>query len=71
MKDSMLQVQLLIPNFETDAKVTAMLKNTDEFKVELESDLRLPEMTSSIQKIILKYGNNKNSKTKSMNKSLA
>ncbi|XP_005160686.1 apolipoprotein Bb, tandem duplicate 1 isoform X1 [Danio rerio] len=55
MKDAMLQVQLLIPNFETDAKVTATLKNTDELKVELESDIKLPEMTSSIQKMILKY----------------
>lgn len=56
MKDAMLQVQLLIPHFQTDAKVTAKLKNSEVLTVELESDLRLPEMTTSIQKVILKYG---------------
>uniref|UniRef100_A0A672QQP3 Apolipoprotein B-100-like n=1 Tax=Sinocyclocheilus grahami TaxID=75366 RepID=A0A672QQP3_SINGR len=55
MKDAMLQVQLLIPHFQTDAKVTAQLKNAEGLRVELESDLRLPETTSSIQKVILKY----------------
>ncbi|XP_026146609.1 LOW QUALITY PROTEIN: apolipoprotein Bb, tandem duplicate 1 [Carassius auratus] len=52
MKDAMLQVQLLIPHFQTDAKVTAQLKG---LAVELESELSLPEKTSSIQKVILKY----------------
>uniref|UniRef100_A0A671N175 Apolipoprotein B-100-like n=1 Tax=Sinocyclocheilus anshuiensis TaxID=1608454 RepID=A0A671N175_9TELE len=55
MKDAMLQVQLLIPHFQTDAKVTAQLKHAEGLTVELESDLRLPEKTSSIQKFILKY----------------
>ncbi|KAG1964004.1 apolipoprotein B-100 [Pimephales promelas] len=55
MKDAMLQVQLLVPNFQTDAKVTAKLTNSEGLTVELESDLRLPEMTTSIQKVILKY----------------
>lgn len=57
MKDAMLQVQLLIPSFETDAKVTAKLKHSEALTVELESDIRLPEMTTSIHKVILKYGN--------------
>lgn len=56
MKDAMLQVQLLIPHFQTDAKVTAQLKHAEGLTVELESDLRLPETTSSIQKVILRYG---------------
>uniref|UniRef100_A0A8C1M594 Apolipoprotein Bb, tandem duplicate 1 n=2 Tax=Cyprinus carpio TaxID=7962 RepID=A0A8C1M594_CYPCA len=55
MKEAMLQVQLLIPHFQTDAKVTAQLKHAEGVTVELESDLRLPETTSSIQKVILKY----------------
>ncbi|XP_048062834.1 apolipoprotein B-100-like [Megalobrama amblycephala] len=55
MKDAMLQVQLLIPNFQTDAKVTAKLKRSEVLTVELESALMLPEMTNSIQKVILKY----------------
>ncbi|XP_077076182.1 apolipoprotein Bb, tandem duplicate 1 [Siphateles boraxobius] len=55
MKDAMLQVQLLVPHFQTDAKVTAKLQNSEVLTVELESDLRLPEMTTSIQKVILKY----------------
>ncbi|XP_067240096.1 apolipoprotein B-100-like [Chanodichthys erythropterus] len=55
MKDAMLQVQLLVPNFQTDAKVTAKLKRSEVLTVELESALMLPEMTNSIQKVILKY----------------
>lgn len=71
MEDAMLQVQLLVPNFQTDAKVTAKLKHSEVLTVELESDLRLPEMTNSIQKVILKYGKffNFHSKTKSMTRS--
>lgn len=52
----MLQVQLLIPNLQTNAKVTANLKHAEGCTLELESDLRLPKTTSSIQKVILKYG---------------
>lgn len=71
MKDAMLQVQLLVPNFQTDAKVTAKLKHSEVLTVELESDLRLPGMTNSIQKVILKYGKylSFHSKTKSMTRS--
>ncbi|XP_067240099.1 apolipoprotein B-100-like isoform X2 [Chanodichthys erythropterus] len=59
MKDAMLQVQLLVPNFQTDAKVTAKLKCSEVLTVELESALMLPEMTNSIQKVILKYNADK------------
>ncbi|XP_067273720.1 apolipoprotein B-100-like [Pseudorasbora parva] len=59
MKDAMVQVQLLVPHFQTDAKVTAQLKNSEVLTVELESDLRLPEMTASFQKVILKYDGEK------------
>lgn len=71
MKDAMLQVQLLIPQFETDAKVTAKLQKSEVLTVELESDLRLPEMTTSVQKVILKYGkfSRFHSKTESMTRS--
>lgn len=71
MKDAMLQVQLLIPHFETDAKVTAKLQKSEVLTVELESDLRLPEMTTSVQKVILKYGkfSSFHSKTESVTRS--
>lgn len=55
MKDSMLAIQLLVPNLQTDAKVTANLNCVDGLTLELESDLKIPE-TSSVQKVILKYG---------------
>lgn len=55
MKDAMLQVQLLVPLLQTDAKVTANLNGADGFTLELESDLKIPEL-SSVQKVILKYG---------------
>ncbi|TRY99586.1 hypothetical protein DNTS_007902 [Danionella cerebrum] len=55
MKDAMLLVQLLVPNFQTNAKVSATVKHTDELTLQLESDISLPEMTKSIQKVILKY----------------
>lgn len=55
MKDAMLQVQLLVPLLQTDAKVTANLNHVDGFTLELESDLKIPE-TASVQKVILKYG---------------
>ncbi|XP_050993857.1 apolipoprotein Bb, tandem duplicate 1 [Labeo rohita] len=59
MEDAMLQVQLLIPNLQTNAKVTANLKHAEGCTLELESDLRLPKTTSSIQKVILKYDEEK------------
>ncbi|XP_058235125.1 apolipoprotein Bb, tandem duplicate 1 isoform X2 [Hemibagrus wyckioides] len=58
MKDALLQVQLLVPDFEADAKVIARLKREEELEVELENDLKLFDM-SSVQKIILKYDHEK------------
>lgn len=55
MKDALLQVQLLVPSLETDAKVTASLKREEELTLELESDLKVFD-ASSVQKLILKYG---------------
>ncbi|KAA0708532.1 Apolipoprotein B-100 [Triplophysa tibetana] len=54
MKDSMLAIQLLVPYLQTDAKVTANLNCVDGLSFELESDLKIPEI-SSVQKVILKY----------------
>ncbi|XP_051510342.1 apolipoprotein B-100-like [Myxocyprinus asiaticus] len=54
MEDAMLQVQLLVPHLQVDAKVTANLKCAEGHTLELESDLKLPE-TSSVQKVILKF----------------
>ncbi|MCJ8743825.1 hypothetical protein PDJAM_G00098620, partial [Pangasius djambal] len=54
MKDALLQVQLLVPSLEADAKVTASLKREEELTLELESDLKFLD-TSSVQKLILKY----------------
>ncbi|KAI7799465.1 apolipoprotein Bb, tandem duplicate 1 [Triplophysa rosa] len=54
MKDAMLVVQLLVPNLQTNAKVTANLNCVDGLTLELESDLKIPK-TSSVQKVILKY----------------
>lgn len=55
MKAALLQVQLLVPSLETDAKVTASLKNEEELTLELESDLNFFD-ASSEQKLVLKYG---------------
>lgn len=51
----MLQVQLLVPALEADAKMSASLKRDADLTLELESDVKLPK-TSSVQKLSLKYG---------------
>ncbi|XP_034169697.2 apolipoprotein Bb, tandem duplicate 1 isoform X1 [Pangasianodon hypophthalmus] len=58
MKDALLQVQLLVPSLEADAKVTASLKREEQLTLELESDLKFLD-TSSVQKLILKYDHDK------------
>ncbi|KAK3516813.1 hypothetical protein QTP70_023691, partial [Hemibagrus guttatus] len=58
MKDALLQVQLLVPDLEADAKVTARLKREEELEIELGTDLKLFDM-SSVQKVILKYDHEK------------
>lgn len=55
MTDGMLQVQLLVPSFKTDASITATMRNTDALTVEIKSDVKLPA-TSSVQAVTFKYG---------------
>uniref|UniRef100_A0AAR2JKF9 Vitellogenin domain-containing protein n=1 Tax=Pygocentrus nattereri TaxID=42514 RepID=A0AAR2JKF9_PYGNA len=55
---AMLQVQLLVPSLQADAKITTSLKYADDLTLEFESDLRLPE-TTSVQKLILTYDDEK------------
>ncbi|XP_065112864.1 apolipoprotein Bb, tandem duplicate 1 [Paramisgurnus dabryanus] len=54
MEDAMLQVQLLVPNLQTDAKATASFNTANSLTLELETDLKIPE-TSSVHKVTLKY----------------
>ncbi|KAI5610950.1 apolipoprotein Bb, tandem duplicate 1 isoform X1 [Silurus asotus] len=56
MEDALLQVQLLVPSLEANAKVTANLKYAEELI--LESYLKFLDI-SSVQKLILKYDNDK------------
>ncbi|KAM4600708.1 apolipoprotein B-100-like [Polymixia lowei] len=58
MRDSMLQVKLMVPFIKSDVTVTANLKRGEELEFELESDIKLPE-TTSVQKIALKYDDTK------------
>ncbi|KAL7888295.1 hypothetical protein AOLI_G00032690 [Acnodon oligacanthus] len=58
LKKAMLQVQLLVPSLQVDAKITTSLKRAEDLTLELESDLRLHE-ASSVQKLILTYGDEK------------
>ncbi|XP_062324139.1 apolipoprotein B-100-like isoform X1 [Osmerus eperlanus] len=55
MTDGMLQVQLVVPSLQTDAAVTATLRNVEGLTLEIKSDVKLPE-TSSVQGVIFKYG---------------
>ncbi|XP_046905722.1 apolipoprotein B-100-like isoform X3 [Hypomesus transpacificus] len=55
MTDGMLQVQLVVPSLQTDAAVTATLRNGEGLTLEIKSDLKLPE-TSSVQGVVFKYG---------------
>ncbi|XP_068451587.1 apolipoprotein B-100 [Clinocottus analis] len=54
MKDSMLQLQMVIPSLKTDASVTATLKRDENVIMDLETVINLPE-TSYQQKASLKY----------------
>lgn len=55
MKEVMMQLQMDIPSLETDASVTATLKNEENVLMDLESVLHLPA-ASYQQKASLKYG---------------
>uniref|UniRef100_A0A8C2XEB4 Apolipoprotein B n=1 Tax=Cyclopterus lumpus TaxID=8103 RepID=A0A8C2XEB4_CYCLU len=54
MKDSMLQLQMVIPSLKTDVAVTATLKRDENVVMDLETVINLPE-TSYQQKASLKY----------------
>lgn len=56
MKDAMLQLELVVPSLNSDASVTATLKNDEGIILDLETVINLPE-TSAQQKATLKYGN--------------
>ncbi|CAB1340530.1 unnamed protein product [Coregonus sp. 'balchen'] len=58
MIDGMVQVQLVVPAFKTDAAITATMKSAEELTLELRSDIKLPE-TTCFQGIIFKYDENK------------
>lgn len=55
MTDGMLQVQMLVPSFKTDATVTATMSKADGLTMEIKSDVKLSE-TSSAQTVTFKYG---------------
>ena len=55
IEEAMLQLQLLVPLMKADASVMANLKRGETMELELTSDIKLP-MTTSLQKIALKYG---------------
>ncbi|XP_072553083.1 apolipoprotein Bb, tandem duplicate 1 [Salminus brasiliensis] len=55
MTDAMLQVQLLAPSLQTDAKMAASLKRAEDLILELKSDIKFFE-TSSVQNLTVKYG---------------
>ncbi|XP_007238433.3 apolipoprotein Bb, tandem duplicate 1 [Astyanax mexicanus] len=54
LKEAMLQVQLLVPSLQTDAKMTANLKRAEDLVLELESDIKFFK-ASSVQNLVLKY----------------
>ncbi|KAJ8377729.1 hypothetical protein AAFF_G00254020 [Aldrovandia affinis] len=56
--DGMLQVQLTIPSFKTDATITANLKSADGLTLGLESVINVPE-TSIQEEIIFRYDENR------------
>uniref|UniRef100_A0A3Q3W5I2 Vitellogenin domain-containing protein n=1 Tax=Mola mola TaxID=94237 RepID=A0A3Q3W5I2_MOLML len=58
MTDGMLQVQMLVPSFKTDATVTATMSKADGLTMEIKSDVKLSE-TSSAQTVTFKYGENR------------
>ncbi|KAG7508735.1 apolipoprotein B-100-like [Solea senegalensis] len=55
MTGGMVQVQLLVPSLKTDAAITATMSKTNGLTMEIRSDVKLPE-TSSTQAVIFKYG---------------
>uniref|UniRef100_A0A667Y3E0 Apolipoprotein B n=1 Tax=Myripristis murdjan TaxID=586833 RepID=A0A667Y3E0_9TELE len=58
MRDALLQVELLVPSVKSQVTVTTNMKYDKEFKFKFESDIKVPQATST-QKIALKYDDNK------------
>uniref|UniRef100_A0A3Q2QZV6 Apolipoprotein Bb, tandem duplicate 1 n=1 Tax=Fundulus heteroclitus TaxID=8078 RepID=A0A3Q2QZV6_FUNHE len=58
MKESMLQVQLLVPAIRAESTVTASMKRDDELELELESEFKVMDATAE-QKIEIKYDGSK------------
>lgn len=56
MKKGMLQVQLLVPSFDTDATITANMERDEELELELKSEIKVMEAMSK-HSIAMKYGN--------------
>ncbi|KAL2082664.1 hypothetical protein ACEWY4_022482 [Coilia grayii] len=55
MREGLLQGQLIVPSMNTDVTLTASLRNDADLILEIESDIKLPE-TSSSQKVTFIYG---------------
>lgn len=55
MTEGMVQVQMLVPSLKTDATITATTSKANGLKMEIKSEVKLPE-TSSVQAVTFKYG---------------
>ncbi|KAM4529005.1 apolipoprotein Bb, tandem duplicate 1 [Fundulus diaphanus] len=58
MRESMLQVQLLVPAIRAESTFTASMKRDDELELELESEFKVMDATAE-QKIEIKYDGSK------------
>ncbi|XP_012691026.2 apolipoprotein B-100-like [Clupea harengus] len=54
MREGLVQLQLIVPSLSTDATLTASLKRDGNLTLEVESDIKLPEI-SSLQKVTFIY----------------
>ncbi|XP_067311333.1 apolipoprotein B-100 isoform X2 [Pseudorasbora parva] len=58
MRDGLIELQLAVPALKIDTSATATLKNNNGLVLQLETAFIMPE-TTSVQKAILRYDNNK------------
>jgi len=56
MRDGLIELKLAVPALQLDTSATATLKNNNGLIMQLETALNMPE-TTSVQKAILRYGN--------------
>lgn len=56
MKEGMFQFQVQVPSMKAESTVTAYMNHEKEMKLELESEIKLMDVTSE-QKIDMKCGN--------------